>query len=38
MTGIKKEKIWTVIDFLQTQGKIKVSKGGLVEIAYNSFN
>ena len=38
ITGIKKEKIWTVIDFLQTQGKVKVSKGGLVEMAYNSFN
>ncbi len=32
MTGIKKEKIWTVIDFLQTEGKLKVGKGGLVEL------
>ena len=31
-TGINKEKIWTVIDFLQTEGKLKVGKSGLVEM------
>ena len=30
--GINKEKIWTVIDFLQTEGKLKVGKSGLVEM------
>jgi hypothetical protein len=33
MTGIKKEKVWKVLDYLQAEGKVSVNEKGAIKRA-----